>query len=381
MAQTDIFSREEFLLPKDTHNASLLNGDELRLPKNREDDDFVAYVKKILKNYLVVIKVFDGDEALIIKENHQKIESFCNSIIKSIELYYDGFISSSFDVFSEGMALLKEQLFLYKKKTIPTNLFKIRRGKPNPFESKEMFHIPFEKREKCISYRFSISGFPSLYLGNSIYTCLREVGIRNEPWSVSLFSILEKELKLIDISIPTRHLGELFYGTKELGIPLYSFKDYIIAWPLTALCSIKVKNNYEVKPESIIPQHMMQWVRQNEDVEGIVYNSTKFDDDSISTSIDPHLNYVFPVKKISSHGHCQSLKSKIKLTDPVYFDTVVDSSNIHVKNPMPSDPKDFPFPGWNKQAITHNKETLSYRETIYGVLEEKLFNMPLKTLT
>lgn len=39
----------------------------------------------------------------------------------------------------------------------------------------DLFHIKFNERRKCKNYRFSISGIPALYLGDSIELCEKEI--------------------------------------------------------------------------------------------------------------------------------------------------------------------------------------------------------------
>ena len=56
------------------------------------------------------------------------------------------------------------------------NFYRIRTGITNqPYSKEKMFHIPFEFRTKVSTQRHSISGFPSLYLGKSLYSAWEEL--------------------------------------------------------------------------------------------------------------------------------------------------------------------------------------------------------------
>jgi len=49
-------------------------------------------------------------------------------------------------------------------------------------------------------------------------------------------------------------------------------------WPLVLACSVKVKNiEDDFKPEYIIPQLLLQWVRERDDIDGISYQTTHID--------------------------------------------------------------------------------------------------------
>ena len=56
-------------------------------------------------------------------------------------------------------------------------LYKARAAESNyRFSQNEMFHIPYEKRNKIGNQRFSVTGLPCLYLGSSSYICWEELG-------------------------------------------------------------------------------------------------------------------------------------------------------------------------------------------------------------
>ena len=54
------------------------------------------------------------------------------------------------------------------------NLYRMRISKET-LSKEKMFHVPFNMREKVSSARFSIPGFPCLYLGTSLEVCWNEI--------------------------------------------------------------------------------------------------------------------------------------------------------------------------------------------------------------
>ena len=71
------------------------------------------------------------------------------------------------------------------------------------YEKNEMYHIPFDKNYLVGNERFSITGFPTLYLSSSIYGCWEETGRGNlEYANVALFKNTQK-IKLISLVAPS----------------------------------------------------------------------------------------------------------------------------------------------------------------------------------
>ena len=70
-----------------------------------------------------------------------------------------------------------------------------------------------------------------------------------------------------------------------------------MTWPLIASCSIQV-NDYtdNFKPEYIIPQFLLQWARDNKEIDGIRYSSTHIERNSLQGHSGLS-NLVLPVKE------------------------------------------------------------------------------------
>lgn len=114
-------------------------------------------------------------------------------------------------------------------------------------EPKEMFHIPLDMRGIVKTQRYSTSGYPCLYLGESIYGCWEEM--RRPPMIKCAVSRLECSLKLniVDLSIPS-----------EIDMTNPAYQRLI---PLIISCMVPVENHNDTyKPEYIIPQLIIEWV-------------------------------------------------------------------------------------------------------------------------
>ncbi len=166
-----------------------------------------------------------------------------------------------------------------------------------------MFHIPFELRNKVSTQRYSIPGFPSLYLGRTIYICWEEL---NRPSIDKIQAIRYKNvktLKLLDLTPPLRESDDI----QEL----YRF---FMTFPLIMACSVKVKDSSDTfKPEYIITQLLLQWIRNNDKLDGIQYKSTHISTKVFNENTEL-INLVLPLKTNTEAGICSDLASHFETT-------------------------------------------------------------------
>lgn len=191
-------------------------------------------------------------------------------IIESVELFLSGQFGKSqqriYDKFFDR-SNKKRQVLPAKGITIDkTNpFFRLRSNNTyNLYEKKEMFHIPFEKRGIVGNQRYSMSGYPCLYLGSSIYCCWEET---NRP-NVDMFNVVSlkhvKELKFIDLTIPTIE-------------PRLFSEDFVYQMILPLACSLRVtdKDN-SFKSEYIIPQNVLSCIIKRNSTDIVSYDGIKY---------------------------------------------------------------------------------------------------------
>ena len=181
------------------------------------------------------------------------------------------------------------------------------------FPANEMFHIPFNLRHKVSLARYSVSGYPCLYISRSVWATWEEM---HEP-KLSDFTVSRLELQnrfsVLDLRVPVWHDN---YNEYVLLNQLYTI-------PLVLACSVKVKypkDNF--KPEYIIPQLVMLAIAYNDiPYMGCAYTSTMRN--PIFTWPDIHLldNIALPVKLITqSQKLCSKLCSYFTVTDSTNYD-------------------------------------------------------------
>ncbi|MCP4180319.1 MAG: hypothetical protein GY756_21355 [bacterium] len=171
-------------------------------------------------------------------------------MIDTIKEYYNGLPFKAYQKLNDTLRNRIKNLYeIIKQKEYQSNenFYRIRNKDDNfTFSSLDMFHIPFEFRGKVNTQRFSIPGFPSLYLGRTLYVCWEEL---NRPHIDSFQSVRLKSTKgisFLDLTPPI---------ITDKNIYSSEVYKYFMTWPLIACCSIKVKGYSDTfKPEYIIPQ-------------------------------------------------------------------------------------------------------------------------------
>lgn len=295
--------------------SNLMSDKFFSLPKYRpEGQDFKTYVTEMLDEFMKMLnelvkahEYFDDlpDYSLetIIKRQKYLIKQIKNAL----NYYYEGKPASALNSLKRGLKSENKnfEYLMYQKKLPPeTSFYRIRKHKENfPLPAYNFFHIPFELRGKVKTQRYSIPGFPSLYLGTTIYVCWEELGRPN----INDFQVVRLK------NVETINVLNLVPPTEEYITP-YRRYCYMMLWPLIFSSSIKVNNQDDTfKPEYIIPQLLLQWVRNKEDIDGILYQTTHIDLHQTKSKGEFH-NIVLPVKENKTNGLCQKLKSKFEIT-------------------------------------------------------------------
>lgn len=176
----------------------------------------------------------------------------------------------------------------------------------------DCWHVPYNLRKLTVNYRYSLAGFPCLYLADSLETADKESGRLkkgNNRW-VSKFSV-KREQVYIDLCI----YQEATIKSKDCA----DLINYLFTFPIRLLCSIPKNEKDNFHEEYYFPQLMMYClcVCDNKDVrryDGIAYSS------SVNNG---GVNYVLParynVKKPPKEGFSQHLLSAFTASAPIVY--------------------------------------------------------------
>lgn len=312
------------------------------LPKCRPKDmDFKQYVFEQMDAFLTQITDLKstGIHFEDLEYSFESIEErqihLVNQIKKAIEDYYDGKPAKAYDDLVIGLnsKLKNFEEVMYQYKFPPNeNFYRIRKIRDNyALPSNEFFHIPFNKRGQVKTQRYSIPGFPSLYLGTSLYVCWEEL---NRPNINEFQAVRLKNLNSIRVLNLVPPL--------QKNISSKRLYQYLMLWPLILCTSVKVNNEDDTfKPEYIIPQLLLQWVRNKDNLDGIKYQTTHIDFQE-SNFKGEFINVVLPVKENKTNGLCENLKRKFEMTaatsiqlneisSPIIFDGEIDVNTVDDK--------------------------------------------------
>ena len=178
-------------------------------------------------------------------------------------------------------------------------------GKPDGEINKTYaYHRNFKDAAYIPNYRFSMNGFPCLYLGSSRDVCEKESEGNNETRILNTYQISNGQtITFLSIAPPItdRHKEELY--NFFLLYPLY----------LASLTQYKEPSKKYFHEEYIIPQLLLLYVRKNQTkIDGIRYLSTYYrkDDD-----IQKMLDYVLPVTGIKDEGFDMKLMDKFEIKE------------------------------------------------------------------
>lgn len=203
------------------------------------------------------------------------VDNLTKNLCRTFNEYQKGKIISAYSYFKEAIEPIKGILPI---KTLQNGSFYRMRADDGITDKTEFYHLPFDKIHLSKSERFSIEGYPCLYLGYSKHVCEMEIS----SGSLAKFALKEPLNKILDLT-----LGQ---GDGEKDI---SEIDLVKVYPLIASCYIvpfySVIQERECRPdksffreEYIIPQLLTLYLKEEGIANGIIYYSVK------DPNLDPH---------------------------------------------------------------------------------------------
>ena len=156
-------------------------------------------------------------------------------------------------------------------------------------------------------------------------------------------------MKFIDFSEQLIPLKSSFFNwfsnekeeSNKIALQNY-FLKYIYTYPLRAACSVVAEHpGSSFIEEYILPQLLLQWVLNDDDFDGIRYESCSSSDNV--KGLEGH-NLVLITKDFDTDGYDCKLREIIKLGEPAYFD--IDNITVDSKLKdclMGKDIKEVPF--------------------------------------
>lgn len=317
---------EKMLMPiKELYSEITTRGNQFCYPfiYTDADGDFLAYVTKLIKGFVEKVKQLDEASVEVLNHAFDKLPAF-NKPPKSFDFMRDVDELSKLviEVLSDcylcypDVAFLKLKNFFeaddcYYLNMLPQlqmhqgTLYRIRKGSFDKTKDGEMFHIPFEKRHLVDSQRYSIPGYPILYLAGSLFTAWCEME-KPELCGLSFAEFkFKNEERFVDLGYP------------YLSTAIWEWYSLFVMYPLLIACMVRVKNpSAPFKPEYIMPQLMTKLVREYDGrFTGIAYMSNKLPESYPINSILSRNLAICTNNCLCIKGHDAELASRMQMKD------------------------------------------------------------------
>jgi len=366
------------------NNKDIFDKPIFNLPLKREGKDVYIFLDSIYSNYLKTIKKFKGKINDSLNQHYNTIQNECDSILESLKLYLEGQPSKSYIELERCLNVLNFSGLLEIQQTNKSQesceLYRIRIAANANMRREDLFHIPFDLRERVSTQRYSIPGLPCLYLADSVFVCWEELGRPDfNSVHVSKFDISVGKFKLLYLNVSTNEMRKRCFHNSNDGKLTNQLVKYLCYWPLLAACSLIVDKPREVfKPEYIIPQLVLQWIVSAENLDGVQYKSNMVR--MSSHNIGTFTNIAIPVKEIKDSGYCSKLIRNVKLTSPISWQLleISEPQKAFISNKK----EDIDISSLRRASYIEmiEGEKTPYLESKFGVLEEKLRAMPVKCI-
>lgn len=291
----------------------------LYLEDNLEDD----YIERINKQRDLLLEIVINSP-LANSVDIGKINFIYDKAVLSIDAYLKGNVSMAIMHIASILDQKDNGKFVYLRHSAFFNSHEVigYRARENKtydlFSREEVMHIPNHKRYLINNQRYSLSGYPCLYFGASIYVCWEELDRPNiDKFNVTCIRN-EGLIQFADLTLP-------YFNAENFN------KEYLYTSIFPWLCSFKAKHKGSAFIEEyIIPQMLMSalmnfrkrgrgGINELMTFQGIMYTSTiyytskdLFKDEKLMT------NYVVPIlgNKINGYGLCEYVCSYFSLTQP-----------------------------------------------------------------
>lgn len=316
--------------------ADLLSKDYIDLPIN-----YTGYYEQSIrtlfskyKDDIINIENINDVDTLI-----KDITYYCNTIEKAIQKYIDGYSFEAhkmiFDLLESLKSFIMTDIFTNTLKPNMNGLYKIRNcneGKYT-FSCNDNFVIPYSEYNMISTHRFSIPGFPCLYLGTSSYLCSLEVPKQdNTEQIVSRYELWDDILNnTLYLNYLPKDINTILQDKRWDGIHERLAQSYLRILPILITIYHKVqKEQGPFRPEYLISQIITEWCRNN-DIQCICYLSTRYRYDCNAKWLGQ--NFAFPIQTPDiSFENVNEFKAKFYVSKPVLIEpSVIEKAFIDNK--------------------------------------------------
>jgi hypothetical protein len=166
------------------------------------------------------------------------------------------------------------------------------------------------------------------------------------------------------------------------GLPcLYAGHSIYACWEEMGRPDLSKFHVSRIESSPVVPQLLMQWVCQEEGLDGVMYFSNR-----VSSSIEPDwsmsLNYAIPARTNQPNGYCKALLKKMRITEPITWERMLISSPDIVAQPISESDKMLWLSGGSGTFVHEHIPgvRVPYWGTVFGRMEIQLLKMQAVSL-
>ena len=277
-------------------------------------------------------RVFDDVRAL-----RPQIDSLAARILLSLDAHLSGKLDLSYQTMKGALEDVRSFLAVTNNQDVNRidPIFRAR-SIDTPYETQddELLHIPFDKRHRVGSQRYSIPGMPMLYLGSTSFGCWTELGRPPLDRLVANCWKPISPLNVLNLSYTPSNLSLFPAPTAGSNPALHQFLvAHAVIWPLVAALSIRTprsERGFPFRVDYIVPQLLLRWVVEELGCDALRYFSTHL---HAETDAQISANWVFPVKSNAKTGHCAALLGLFSRSAPLSW-TLAHVSGVNQVGPV-----------------------------------------------
>lgn len=315
---------------KDTFNDDCLR--YTQTPFRWDGRDFIGTLKDKFTGYQLIVSRFFVVLNQFKKYNNYikykaKIISICNQLLICIEEYFKGLPHKAYMQLDEMIKENFDKDINFMDYFLPwlgsTKFYRtviISDGRH--YNRDRCFHVPYSMREKVSTSRFSIPGHPSLYLSDNIDLCNIEIGKEKEKlfskFQVNYETKWGPNFRIADLSMQVKDVVDMLDEGCNEDTAIKFIIGYLMRLPIQLACSfIRIDRNSSFSVEYVIPQLVMQWVKENTPVQAIVGIKYKSCANKLCSKLGN--NYVFPTSGLIEKNNifCPRLSNAFIMTLPI----------------------------------------------------------------
>lgn len=315
-----------------------------QLQEEKFEDILKRYSNKFISDLFIILKnplckkhknILYGQEVILNLKKKKNLRSSLKTFFKDlIEIYILWISGEAYHAIEKLNKIFNDSLsnedikFEIGKKLF----FRGRKNINNILNKYDMFHIPYDKRYLVRNQRFSLGGFPLLYLSSSLFGVYLELDIENEypreEYSFSSF-YFNNDAKIYSLDNPFRiHYDNTKIFIKETSISENNLEKKLLKLILSSVCLFEKRFPHKLMEkkginifyeEYVLPQALTQVLKLNK-YHGVFYPSTRIKNtlkDDLFDMNNFNLAY-FPEYKKKRHYDIDLFKN-LNISVPISF--------------------------------------------------------------